>query len=475
DTDDALDRLAVDLGARTDHVQDRSVHGEGHGRDVRQPQRLEIEGADRCEAGGVEQLDLDDVAAARRVRMDLAVGVLDRDPVAGVVDGVLREAATVLTRVPDGSDGILRQTVREVEDEDVAGRADEQLLLRVRGPGHLAVADEVVGQHLRARRLRGDTGIVDRDLDQLAGVLAHAVELVVDEPGERPAPDDLQRAALLAGLEIDDADAVQAVVPRHEVLPVRGDGTGTGARVRAGVVGQFDLVRLEQVARVGGDGEVGLAARTAGTPHLGGENRGVRGTLADEPVDDGIPDAGAHDDATARDTGDRVEDVHTDLEPTRSPEDREQVVLARGLDLRDVHGFRDGVADLLVVVTEGDALTGSGVGDGRVGDLARSGGRGVVVARARREGQCESERDGRGDRPLGALHDPAPTFGRAAGRVWQSSPMIGAIVQVYDWDSSDTHQMISWSKLPETGLYMIACMSGSPQNAFEHDGAPQQS
>lgn len=55
--------------------------------------------------------------------MDLAVGVLDRDPVAGVVDGVLREAAAVLSGVPDGSDGILRQTVREVEDEDVAGRA----------------------------------------------------------------------------------------------------------------------------------------------------------------------------------------------------------------------------------------------------------------------------------------------------------------------------------------------------------------
>ena len=114
-------------------------------------------------------------------------------------------------------------------------------------------------------------------MQQLSVVLADAVEIIADHPGERAAPDDLDCAGFLAGLQIHDADSVQAVVPGDEILAVGGDRVRTVTRVDSGHVGERDFLRLEQVAGVGTDGEIGVAPRATRTPDFCRENCWIAG------------------------------------------------------------------------------------------------------------------------------------------------------------------------------------------------------
>ncbi len=215
-------------------------------------------------------------------------------------------------------------------------------------------------------------------------------------------------------------------------------------------VRKHDLGWFQQVSGVGADREICCAAGTSGPPHLGSEHRRIFGGIPDESVNDRIPDTRADGDSALGHTGSRIDDVDAEFELAESTFDAQQAVSCDRGDRTDVQRLGNGVADFLVVVTEGDSLARCSERNCRIGDITCAG-RFVVVGRTatgQREYDGEWDDGNGGSRQFSGsrtAHDPAPTLGRSAGRVWQSSPMMGAIVQVYAWDSSETHQMISWS------------------------------
>ena len=146
-----------------------------------------------------------------------------------------------------------------------------------------------------------------------------------------------------------------------------------------------------------------------------------------------LPDAGSNHDASGDLAAGSVDGVDGQLKCTESALDTEKLIGTDRIDLGHMERLRELPADLLILRSQADSRTRSGEVDRRVGHLGRRGllGRFVTGRAARAESEkCSEGRCREGDGARIAIHEPAPTFGRTAGRAWQSAPMIGAMVQV---------------------------------------------